>query len=256
MFLNNQHILTSMTDQEKLQKLFQAALQDSSELNKAPTRAFPTSSSVPAPASMSAAMPFTQPVPVAPSSPEPVAVVEKAPVVLPSQAGLDDKTSTELGTLLDEQRTRLTRKRRRDTLIVLGVILGLSGGGFGWFVQDPQRVQAFKDAIRDIRSIGDVRSMVAKYRESLDRVAVRGQQIEQATNAMGVVKTAADEEDPYFEEEMKDMMGGEGKAVGQRNKNMADNFGHMQKEHGVQEPEAKLGNDVKVSQDQSFGWDQ
>lgn len=243
-----------MTDQEKLQKLFQAALQDSSEMSKVPTRAFPTSASFPAPASVPVAMPFTQPVPVA--APEPVDIAQEAAVVLPSQAGLDDKTSTELGTLLDEQKTRLARKRRRDTLIALGVILGLSGGGFGWFVQDPQRVQAFKDAIRDVRSIGDVRSMVAKYRESLDRVAARGQQIEQATNAMGVVKTAGDEEDPYFEEETKGMMGGEGKTVGQRNKNMTDNFGHMQKEQGVQEDEAKSGKDVKVSEEQSFGWDQ
>ncbi|RYD19410.1 MAG: hypothetical protein EOP88_19055 [Verrucomicrobiaceae bacterium] len=248
-----------MTDQEKLQKLFQAALQDSSELNKAPTRAFPTATSVPAAASVPAAMPFTQPVPVAPA-PEPVAVaavVEEAPVVLPSNAGLDDKTSTELGSLLDEQRARLARKRRRDTLVVLGVMFALGGSGFGWFVQDPQRVQAFKDAIRDVRSIGDVKSMVAKYRESLDKVAVRGKQIEQATDAMGVVRTAADEEDPYFEDEMKGMMGGKGKTVGERNKAMKDNFGHMQKEHGVHEHD-KAGapeKDTKLKEEQSFSWD-
>jgi hypothetical protein len=247
-----------MTDQEKLQKLFQAALQDSSDLNKAPTRAFPTSASVPAPSSVPAPMPFTQPVPVAPA-PEPVPVVaEDAPAVLPSNAGLDEKTSNELGALLDEQRTRLARKRRRDTLVVLGVMFALGGSGFGWFVQDPQRVQAFKDAIRDVRSVGDVKSMVAKYRESLDKVAVRGKQIEQATNAMGVVKTAADEEDPYFEEEMKDMMGGKGKTVGERNKAMKDNFGHMQKEHGVHEHDKAPapGKDTKISEEQSFSWDQ
>lgn len=247
-----------MTDQEKLQKLFQAALQDSSDMNKAPTRAFPTSASVPAPSSVPVSMPFTQPVPVAPA-PEPVAVmVEDAPVILPSNAGLDEKTSNELGALIDEQRARLARKRRRDTLVVLGVMFALGGSGFGWFVQDPQRVQAFKDAIRDVRSVGDVKSMVAKYRESLDKVAVRGKQIEQATNAMGVVKTAADEEDPYFEEEMKDMMGGKGKTVGERNKAMKDNFGHMQKEHGVHEHDkaAAPGKDIKVSEEQSFSWDQ
>lgn len=251
-----------MTDQEKLQKLFQAALQDSSDLNKAPTRAFPTSGAVPAPASVQAPMPFTHPVPVAPApAPEPEAAsvaVEEAPVVLPSNAGLDDKTSTELGALLDEQRARLARKRRRDTLVVLGVMFALGGSGFGWFVQDPQRVQAFKDAIRDVRSIGDVKSMVAKYRESLDKVAVRGKQIEQATDAMGVVRTAEDEKDPYFEEEMKGMMGGKGKTVGERNKAMKDNFGHMQKEHGVHEHDKATpapGKDVKVSEEQSFSWD-
>lgn len=246
-----------MTDQEKLQKLFQAALQDSSDLNKAPTRAFPTSTSVPPPSSVQAPMPFTHPVPVAPA-PEPVAVVaEEAPADLPSNAGLDEKTSNELGALLDEQRARLSRKRRRDTLVVLGVMFALGGSGFGWFVQDPQRVQAFKDAIRDVRSIGDVKSMVAKYRESLDRVAVRGKQIEQATDAMGVVKTAADEKDPYFEAEMKGMMGGKGKTLGERNKAMEDNFGHMQKEHGVHENDqaGPPEKDIKVSEEQSFSWD-
>lgn len=242
-----------MTDQEKLQKLFQAALQDSSELSKAPTRAFPTSSSVPAPASVVAPMPFTQPVPVA-VTPKPVAVATEPPVVLPSNAGLDEATSHELGSLLDEQRTRISGKRRRDTLIVLGVMLGLAGGGFGWFVQDPQRVQAFKDAMRDIRSVGDVGSMVAKYRESLDRVAARGKQIDQATAAMGVVKTAQDEEDPYFEEEMKGMMGGEGRTLGERNKAMKDNFGHMEKKHGVKAAEPEK--DVKIPGANSFSWDQ
>lgn len=248
-----------MTDQEKLQKLFQAALQDSSDLNKAPTRAFPTSTVAPAQVSVPAPMPVAQPLPVAPVSETVAAVVaEEAPAVLPSNAGLDEKTSNELGALLDEQRTRLARKRRRDTLVVLGVMFALGGSGFGWFVQDPQRVQAFKDAIRDVRSIGDVKSMVAKYRESLDKVAVRGKQIEQATDAMGVVRTAEDEKDPYFEEEMKGMMGGKGRTVGDRNKAMQDNFGHMQKEHGVHEHDkaaAAPGKDIKMSEEQSFSWD-
>ncbi|RYD77850.1 MAG: hypothetical protein EOP84_15000, partial [Verrucomicrobiaceae bacterium] len=127
-----------MTDQEKLQKLFQAALQDSSELSKSPTRAFPTSSSVPSPASVAVSAPFTHPIPVAPEAPA-QAAVEEAQAVLPSNAGLDEKTSNELGILLDEQRTRLARKRRRDTLVVLGVMFALCGSGFGWFVQDPAR---------------------------------------------------------------------------------------------------------------------
>ncbi|RYD30859.1 MAG: hypothetical protein EOP85_23360, partial [Verrucomicrobiaceae bacterium] len=112
-----------MTDQEKLKKLFQAALQDSSEMSKFPTRAFPTSSTIPAPASVPVAMPFNQPIePLPTAAPVAAVVEEEAPVVLPSNAGLDEATSTELGILLDEQRDRMQKKRRRETLVLLAVL--------------------------------------------------------------------------------------------------------------------------------------
>jgi hypothetical protein len=171
------------------------------------------------------------------------------PVAPPVNAGLDDATATELGELLDEQRARIKRKHLRQTLTTLAACVALSGGGFGWFVQSPERVQAFKDAIKDVRSVGDVKSLVAKYQDALDRVSARSQQIDQATAAMGVKASAADDEDPYFEAEMQAMMGGEGKTVGQRNKALQKNFDHMKKENGVE--------NVPVSQldeSNSFEW--
>jgi hypothetical protein len=244
-----------MTDQEKLQKLFEAALKDSSELTKPPTRAFPNpviaeAPSPPVPAPVVTQVGF-QPAAVFVSQPQ-VEVAEAVPVTPAPQAGLDAATSTELGKLLDDQRSRLSRKRRRDTLVVLGVFLAMSGGGYGWFVQSPQRVQAFKDAVRDIRSVGDVATMVAKYRESLDRVAVRGKQIEQASAAMGVKASAADEADPYMEAEMAAMMGGEGKTVGQRNKALKENFGHMQEKNS--QAAAKPESAAKMKEGEEFDW--
>jgi hypothetical protein len=113
------------------------------------------------------------------------------------------------------------------------VIFGSAAGGALWFVQDGTRVQAFTEAMRDIRSVGDVRSLVAKYQESLDRIAARGRQIDQATSAMGVKPADGTEEDPYLEAEMKQMMGSEGgKTVGQRNRALQQNFAHMAKETG------------------------
>lgn len=231
-----------MTDQEKLKKLFEAALKDTSDLNKAPTRAFVTPSLQPFPPTS------PPPEPVQEIAPAPVAVVE-IPVAPPVNAGLDDATATELGELLDEQRARIKRKHLRQTLTTLAACVALSGGGFGWFVQSPERVQAFKDAIKDVRSVGDVKSLVAKYQDALDRVSARSQQIDQATAAMGVKASAADDEDPYFEAEMQAMMGGEGKTVGQRNKALQQNFDHMKKENGVE--------NVPVSQldeANSFDW--
>ncbi|GAA5126882.1 hypothetical protein JIN84_09505 [Luteolibacter yonseiensis] len=234
-----------MTDKEKLNKLFQAALQDSSEPGKPPTRVFPTSPAAAAP--VPPQEPAPAPIPVAAAPPEP------APdLVRPMEnAGLDEAASKELGLLLDEQMERKKRGRRRELLVTLGVCLALAGGGYGWFVQSPQRVQAFQEAMRDLRASGDVSSMVAKYRQALDRVAVRSQQIDQATAAMGVKGGAGDEKDPYMEEEMRAMMGGEkGKTVGQRNKMLQDNFGHMEAKEG----KARADGAVKTNETNSFDW--
>ncbi len=204
-----------MTDQEKLNQLFQAALKDTTEYDKPLARAF--IQQVPVPAAMpimacdfkEASLPTFPP-------------VMEMPV---ANAGLDAAASAELGTLLDDQRARLGRKRRREMLVTLGVCLALTGGSCGWFVQSPDRIQAFNEVMRDLRSVGDVQGMVAKYKQALDRIAVRSKQIDEATAAMGVKPSAADDKDPYFEKETLAMMGGKGKTVGQRNAQLQKSFG-------------------------------
>ncbi|MES2438871.1 MAG: hypothetical protein V4584_07385 [Verrucomicrobiota bacterium] len=237
-----------MTDKEKLQKLFDAALQDSSDLSKAPTRAFPTSRvhAVAPPAAASVPQAIPQPVPQAVIEPAPKAP-EAEPLVRPMEnSGLDAVSSAELGILLDEQRERKSRRRRRELVVTLGVCFALIGGGLGWFVQSPQRLQAFQEVMRDLRASGDVMGMVAQYRKSLDKIATRSQQIDAATDSMGVKRSAKDEEDPHFEAEMADMMGGKdkGKTVGQRNKLLQQNFGHMEKKA----QEGKAAQVVKAAQ--------
>lgn len=150
-------------------------------------------------------------------------------VVPMPNAGLDAATSAELAALLDEQHRRKVRRRRRDSLITVVLLFGLTGGGYGWFVQDPQRVQAFHDAIKDIRSAGDVAGLVAKYKKALEKVKVRSEQIDSATASMGIDPTKDDGKDPYFEEEMKGMMGGEGKTTGERNRLLKEKFGSAEK---------------------------
>jgi len=207
-----------MTDQEKLQRLFEAALKDTSELSKPPTRVFPASQAA---APMAVVQP--QPEPVAP----PVVETPAAPVV---NAGLSAAESAELGRLLTEQQQRKTRKRRREALVTFGILLAVIGGGTGWFVQSPQRIQAFNEAMRDIRSVGDVTAMVGKYQAALDKVAARSNQIDQATESMGVSSNQDDAKDPHMEAEMLAMMGGKGTTTGQRNKLVQQNFGHMKKD--------------------------
>ena len=202
-----------MTHTEKLQQIFAAALKDNSEFDKAPTRAFPTPSGA-------QPMVASQPAPAQ----EPAPIVE-SPVEPAANAGLSAAASAELGTLLDEQHQRKASKLRRETLATLAVILTLTGGGAGWFVQSPQRLQAMKEAVHDIRSVGDVKSIVAKYQAALDKIGDRSKQIDHATVTMGVSADQDDAVDPNMNAEMLSLMGGEGKTTGQRNQMVNNAFG-------------------------------
>lgn len=239
-----------MTDKQKLQQLFDAALKSptdfsGSELKRAvPTPAF---DAVRVPATETAPQPV-----VASPAPCLAALPADAPVsaTQPTMAAvLDDAASTELAALLDDQLKRKSSKRKMEALVAACVLFGLTGGGTAWFVHSPDRVQAFKEALREIRSVGDVKSMVAKYQAALDRVAVRSTQIDQATVAMGGKKSTGDEKDPYLEAEMKQMMGGEGKTAVERNKLLKKNFGDTGQKAGV---ETKTT--VALKDGESFEW--
>jgi hypothetical protein len=200
-----------MTDPEKLQQLFQAALKAPPAEGKAAfARAFPTAAPL-------AAAPVSEAVPVL----EPPAAV--------ANAGLDHAAAAELGALLDDQMARQKRKRRRELVVTFVVLLGLTGGGLGWFVQSPTRMQAFRESVADIRSIGDVAAMVAKYQVALDKIAARSKQIDQATEAMGGSANQDGMKDVNMDAEMQAMMGGEGKTTGERNQKLQNAFGKKSK---------------------------
>ncbi len=245
------------TNNEKLQQLFAAALKASPDEIKTPTRAFPTASAMPVPAVEPAAAVF-QAVFEAPATVEESAPVAEAPEVKPGfvkpmeNAGLDEAESKELGILLDAQIKRKAKKRRREALITLAVFLGLTGGSFGWFVQSPQRVTAFKEAIHDIRSVGDIAGMVAKYKKSLDKIAARSQQIDDATASMGMSTSLEGEKDANMDAEMRQLMGSEGKTVGERNKLLGEKLGKFAKaatkKTGAPEPEQPVAATASTDQ--------
>ncbi len=161
--------------------------------------------------------------------------VPETPAVVPipatpvSNAGLDEASSAELAALLDEQHRRIRRQHRRQLLVTLLVLFGFAGGGYAWFIQSPQRVQAFREAMSDIRSVGDVTSIVSKFNKSLEKIKVHSTQIDNATTSMGIDATKDDGKDPYFDREMKKMTGGEGKTIGERNRLLKERFGAMEK---------------------------
>jgi hypothetical protein len=204
-----------MTDQEKMEKLFEAALRAPTEPDALkPKRAV---------------VPQEAPAPVA--APEVVAAIAD-PAVPVVNAGLDEETAAELGALLDERQQRMERQRRRNKLVTVVVFLALTGGGYGWFIQSPQRVQAFHEAMNDIRSVGDFASIVAKYNKSLEKIKVHSAQIDSATASRGIDPTKDNSEDAYFEKETKEMMIGEGKTVGERNRVLREKFGAAGKNGG------------------------
>ena len=140
-----------MTHAEKLQQLFEAALKDSSDVYKRPTPAFPaTLGATQVALNQPAAKPEPEP------ALTPVVEVHAGPVV---NAGLSDTATAELGTLPDEQHQRTTGKHRREALITLGALIALTGSGFAWFVQSPQRVMASQN---DATAVGLETAMTAK----------------------------------------------------------------------------------------------
>lgn len=185
-----------------------------------------------------------QPAASVPANPDPTRQTV-TPVV-----ALDKAAAEELGALLDEKIRRKKRRHRIEAMVTSVVMIGLSVGSAAWFVQSPDRVHAFVSAIAGIRSVGDVKSIVAKYQQALDRVNVRGQQIEEAAKAMGITSSGMDENDPYFDAEMKQMMGGEGKTLGQRAGQMQQAFGKEQEKHTGSSRQLAAA----LSEEDSFGW--
>lgn len=112
---------------------------------------------------------------------------------------------------MDERNLRMKRLHRRQAFFTLLFFFGLFGGGFAWFISSPHRVIAAQSVVAEIKSVGDVKAIVAKYQVALDKIAVRGQQIDDATRSMGIDPTKVDpNDDPGFSKEMREMMGADG----------------------------------------------
>lgn len=245
-----------MTDKQKLQQLFDAALKTPvANEGLAPKRAFPTPVLDPLAESAPAPMPAFTPVsaPVAAATPQPQPVfdkVEETPAAEPEFPALDKEAAEELGALLDERIARKRRRRKLELVVTLILFFGSTVGGTAWFIQSPARITALKEAIRDIRSYGDINSMVAKYQEYINKIGVRNQQIDQASSNLGVDTTKVGPGDETMDAEFKQMMGGqEGKTLGDRNKAMHAAFGNR-----VEKAGGTLKADVALKEEEKFNW--
>jgi len=219
------------TNNERIQKLFQAALLDTSVEQASLARAFPVAARVQtqvlAPAQALSISP-----PAVESAQEAATVVSSDFVKPLEQAGLCDTVSAELGILLEEQHRRKVSRRRREVLMTFVILFGLTGGSFAWFVHSPQRVLAAKQAIAEIKSAGDVGALVASYKKALAKIGTRATEINVATESMGVSSDQTGMKDVDMDAEMKQLMGGEGKTVGERNRMLKEKFGYLEKTGG------------------------
>jgi hypothetical protein len=214
-----------MTDKEKLQQLFDAALKSSPlDTTKPLKRAFSEPATPSAPVSKGDPTPIVE----APA----IEMAPEAPDASPAVGGLDKAAADDLGAMLDKKVRKMARKRRIEVWVTAIVVIGSISGGFGWFVRSPTRVEAFTAALREIRSISDVKSLAARYQKALDRTAARGRQIDQAAAAMGVNVSAEDDKKAGMDDEIQKMMGGDGKTSDQRDQKLREKFGDKANEHG------------------------
>ncbi|MFK7850834.1 MAG: hypothetical protein AB8D78_07635 [Akkermansiaceae bacterium] len=240
-----------MTNRDDLSKLFEAALHET----EAPSRfGTPDSQKKSAPKAFSRPEKLTEELAEKPNSDQLVesAVVEEVAIegsdsdmidisktgdefVEQAVKSKDEGISAELGAILDEKVLKEKRSKKRAKLIAVGLLLCITGGTAGWVVANPERFEAMKAVAAEIKSAGDIEGMVAKYQEALDKIAVRGEQINAATASMGVDPSSADHvEDQGFDKEMREMMGEEGGATtAQRDKLFRDAFDTVEETGGL-----------------------
>ncbi len=216
-----------MHDQEKLSRLFDAALkeEDSPQVSQ---------DNIP-----SAGQPWqfvrqgqvAEPVAAAPAEPASAFRFVRPGTSESPSAPNYGESSEEFAQIIDRKILLRRQRNRRSFLVTLILFSAGTLGGAGWFVSSPTRVAAFKAALSDIRSVTDIAAIRAKYQKSLDKIAERRNHINDASAAMGVdPNSASAKEDAYMDDEMRQMMGSDGgPTVGERSRKLGAKYDEMKK---------------------------
>ncbi len=214
-----------MTAQEKINQLATAAL-----------RSAPPAPVAPKPATYMA--PFDKPktvalveAAVATAPAEPAAAPAPAPAPAPA---FKDEADPVLRAQIEEREGFLKKRQQRKSLAVTFGLLALFAAGGTWCYTSPKAraeisalVPALRQTVDDVKMVG---SITKKYDEQLEKIAVRGDQIADATRAMGIdPDSVSPDGNAELDAEMAKMMGEEGPTTGQRDKALQEKFGFVGK---------------------------
>lgn len=215
-----------MTAQEKINQLATAAL-----------RSAPPAPAAPKPATYMA--PFDKPKTVAlvevPVSAAPAASAEPAAVQASAPAiPFKDEADPALRAQIEEREAFLQKRQQRKSLAVTFGLLALFAAGGTWCYTSPKAraeigalVPALRQSVEDAKMVG---SITKKYDEQLEKISVRGDQIADATRAMGVdPDSVSPGSNAELDAEMAKMMGEDGPSTGQRDKALQEKFGFVGK---------------------------
>jgi hypothetical protein len=132
--------------------------------------------------------------------------------------------------LLDEQVARLAKKGRQGNWLTVSFFGLMIGSASAWFSSSEDNRRIVADLITDIKASGkdldlirSVTVMASQYDKALEMIGNRSKDIEKATISLGIDPRSVTEDG--MEREMKEMMGGRGKTVGERDRLLQQKLG-------------------------------
>jgi len=141
-----------------------------------------------------------------------------------------------------------SRRKLAINIFLVSCLLGGAGGAFAWYQSSEPAQRFVHELAGNIRSVAtgndpaSLTEVVDTCDHALGKVAGRGDQIREATAAMGVdVETVEADEagriafEQEIESAMQDMMGGEGRTALERNRELRAKMRHL-----ARSPEATL----------------
>ncbi|MEO7098270.1 MAG: hypothetical protein ABI162_02830 [Luteolibacter sp.] len=158
------------------------------------------------------------------------APVFQAVVEAPAAKVPDHQTDPELGALIEERDARMKKKHSRQLLYANLTILGILASGGLWYACSTKAQTAVKSLIPAIRQSGNdfkmLGSILGQFDQSLQKVATRSSQIDEASRSIGADPNAAGaKDDPQMEGEMNQLTGGEGGTTAARDRALKEKFG-------------------------------
>lgn len=191
-----------------------------------------------------AAAPVAQPAPVAAASVAAPAAVKAIEIPEGQQ-----ESDAELRAMLDLRDEKKMKRQKRASLAMSMAILLTLGSGVTWLVVSPTAhakintlVTAMKQSGKDIKGLA---SITGTYDKQLEKVAVQGARIDEATKALGIDPNSdTSAQGNAIDDATKQMSGGE-TTVAERDQKLQQKFGVVARVAGRKTDKPAAESDVK-----------